>query len=68
MLAPAFFIVFLLRNGFAVENVPIIDHHVGDNCSLAPELKAEIRAYQPVVNKIIEAAVNGSFAGNTYKR
>lgn len=37
-------------------------------CNLSPELLAEIRSYQVVVDKIAAAAINGSFAGNTWRR
>lgn len=39
-----------------------------EKCSLKPELIAEVQSYQSVVDKIVSAAVNGSFSGNTWKR
>lgn len=50
--------------GFSVDNA--LKNSAG--CSLSPELVAEIRGYQPVVDKIVTAAVSGSFTGNTYRR
>lgn len=36
-------------------------------CNLSPELIAEIRSYQPIVNRIVAAAVNGPFSGQVYE-
>lgn len=38
------------------------------NCTLSPALVAEIQSYQPIVDRIAAAAVNGSFSGNTWNR
>lgn len=45
-----------------------IDSKIRARCALSPQLIDEIRGYQPIVDKIIAAAVSGSFAGNTYRR
>lgn len=39
-----------------------------ENCSLNPALVAEIQSYQPIVDRIAAAAVNGSFSGSTWNR
>lgn len=36
-------------------------------CNLPAALLAEIRSYQDVVNQIANAAINGSFTGNTWR-
>lgn len=36
-------------------------------CSLSHELRHEIKSYKPIVDKIVAAAVNGPFSGNTYR-
>lgn len=43
---------------------------VQDECSslLSSNLIDEIRSYQPVVNHIAAAALNGKFSGSTWKR
>lgn len=41
--------------------------HVDNECSLSKELIAEIKSYQPIVDKIVAAAVNGPFSGSTWK-
>jgi len=40
--------------------------HDTTTCNLSDQLLAEIRAYQPVVNQIIQAATQGSWRGKTY--
>lgn len=42
--------------------------NVEGDCTLPPKLLAEIQSYQPVVDKIVSAAVNGPFSGSTWKR
>lgn len=37
-------------------------------CSISPELIKEIKSYQPIVNKIVGAVVNGENSGSTWKR
>lgn len=39
---------------------------VDNECHLSPELIAEIRSYQPIVNRIVSAAVKGPFSGKIY--
>lgn len=39
-----------------------------ENCSINPDLYAEIHSYQPIVDMIAAAAVNGSFSGSTWNR
>jgi carboxypeptidase Q len=38
------------------------------SCNLPENLVKEIRSYQPIVDKIIDKAVNGDFAGKTWDR
>ena len=35
-------------------------------CDLSEELIEEIHSYQPVVNKIMDYAINGKFKGRSY--
>lgn len=35
---------------------------------LSSDLISEIRSYQPVVNQIVAAAINGTFSGSTWNR
>ena len=37
-------------------------------CRLPHRLTEEIRSYQPIVNRIAAAVVNGQYAGNTWQR
>lgn len=40
---------------------------IDEECSsLTPELVKEIQAYQPLVNEITNAIVNGKFSGDTW--
>lgn len=41
-----------------------------DDCSLllSSKLVDEIRSYQPIVNRIVAAAINTEFSGNTWNR
>lgn len=64
MIGRIFVFIILLHNAFG----SIIQNVKGENkCELSADLVAEIQAYQPVVNQIVEAAVNGKFSGNTWK-
>lgn len=38
----------------------------GQACQLDPKLKTEIHSYQPVVDKIVKAVINGPYKNNLY--
>lgn len=49
-------------------NCYIVERFDENNCAgvLAPEVRREIDNYQPIVNKIVNKAINGSFKGKTW--
>lgn len=40
--------------------------HNAECPNLAPELIKEIQSYQPIVNQIVSAVVNGQYSGDTW--
>lgn len=38
----------------------------GQTCQLDPKLKTEIHSYQPIVDQIVEAVINGPYNGQLY--
>lgn len=71
-----YFIILLSFAVYRSSSVSIINSFINDKtgngiddaCSLPPDLIAEIASYQPVVNKIVSAAVGGPFSGKTWNR
>lgn len=66
-----FFLLVLCANQF-VECAVInnrIDQYIDENgnCNLPQGLITEIQGYQPVVNIIVNAIVNGPYKGDTFK-
>lgn len=46
----------------------LVDFSIDDTCNLPTSLKNEIRAYQPIVDRIVNFAVDGEFSGSTWNR
>jgi hypothetical protein len=65
MLIKTIFIIISLWN-FKVEAASLGAKQVG--CLLPESLVSEIASYQPIVNRIIEAAVDGEYSGTSWQR
>lgn len=47
-------------------NSAVIDNTIEDDCHLPTSLVEEIRAYGPIVNKIVNSVTTGTHKGKTY--
>lgn len=78
MLLQTIFGFTIIDSGQKAINMPIhsnqkddfknIGNGISEVCTISPELIAEIKSYQPIVDQIVAAVVKGPHSGSTWNR